>query len=370
MVHVAASVAPERSNEELLTWFTDNLAQTIRDRGYKLVDEVSQPDEGGIVLHPIDLSAPRSIRRRNRAIFVAGIGIGEEVADIPLKTGYPLLLKSLANLFILILPGEKTTTGKLTAYFFTLEQGFYTVAYEGDDDLFFNTIVERVAPLATSNLIIENDFVTDLPEELWNGDDVTASITRAGRRLDALDLLPSPFPLDEYLTPQQLRHVKQMFQMGGLSYGNVSARKDSHRFWMSASGVDKSKLEEVGTEVLLVTDYLPERKAMRLSVPPNVTPKRVSVDAIEHWMIYREHPQVGAILHIHAWMPDIASTHINYPCGTYELAETVADLVRRAPDPGHAVIGLKNHGLTITGESLDEIFDRIEGKVLRQVPMS
>ena len=35
-----------------------------------------------------------------------------------------------------------------------------------------------------------------------------------------------------------------------------------------------------------------------------------------------------------------------------------------------AVIGLKNHGLTITGESLDEIFDRIEGKVLRQVPMS
>ena len=90
MVHVAASIAPERSREELLSWFTDNLAQTIRDRGYKLVDEESQPDEGGIVLHPIDLDAPRSIRRRNRAIFVAGIGIGDEVADIPLKTGYPL----------------------------------------------------------------------------------------------------------------------------------------------------------------------------------------------------------------------------------------------------------------------------------------
>jgi len=34
------------------------------------------------------------------------------------------------------------------------------------------------------------------------------------------------------------------------------------------------------------------------------------------------------------------------------------------------VIGLKNHGLTITGESLDEIFARIHGKILRQVPMS
>ena len=109
---------------------------------------------------------------------------------------------------------------------------------------------------------------------------------------------------------------------------------------------------------------------MRLSVPPNVTPRRVSVDAIEHFMIYREHPSVGAILHIHAWMEDIASTRINYPCGTIELATGVADLVRQAPDPGHAVIGLRNHGLTITGESLDEIFARIDGKIQRQVPMA
>ena len=48
----------------------------------------------------------------------------------------------------------------------------------------------------------------------------------------------------------------------------------------------------------------------------------------------------------------------------------MADLVRMEPDPGHAVIGLRNHGLTITGESLDEIFARISGKILRQVPMS
>ena len=159
-----------------------------------------------------------------------------------------------------------------------------------------------------------------------------------------------------------------LFQMGGLSYGNLSARKDDTRFWMSASGVDKSKLDDVGRDILLVTDYLPERRAMR-SVSARCQPRRVSVDAIEHWMIYREHPSVGAILHVHAWMNGIKSTHINYPCGTFELAETVAELVRQEADPGHAVIGLRNHGLTITGESLDEIFDRIEA-VLRQVPMT
>jgi len=94
------------------------------------------------------------------------------------------------------------------------------------------------------------------------------------------------------------------------------------------------------------------------------------VDAIEHWMIYQEHPDVGAILHVHAWMQDIAATDINFPCGTAELATSVAELLAQEPDPAHAVIGLRNHGITVTGESLTEILDRIEPKVLRQIPMS
>ena len=108
---------------------------------------------------------------------------------------------------------------------------------------------------------------------------------------------------------------------------------------------------------------------MVLSVPAAVTPNRVSVDAIEHWMIYREHPGVGAIVHVHAWIPGTPATEINYPCGTLELAEAVADLVRRAADPTRAVVGQRNHGLTITGPDLDEIFHRIDGRVVRQVPM-
>ena len=42
----------------------------------------------------------------------------------------------------------------------------------------------------------------------------------------------------------------------------------------------------------------------------------------------------------------------------------------RAPDPAHAIIGLKNHGLTITGSDLDEIFERVEPHIQRHVPMS
>jgi ribulose-5-phosphate 4-epimerase/fuculose-1-phosphate aldolase len=356
-----------RAPGALRDWFTNGLRDKLLARGYPVVEGDQPAERGGIALHPIDIDSPKSFRRRNRAVFVVGIGEAEHAPEVPLATLYPLQLRSLGNIFILVV--RSGHGGYQEAFVSTLEQGSYSFRYNGDDDAFFERVVERLAPLATSNLIIENEFVSDLEPELWDGDEVTASITRAGKRLDELDLLPSPFPIDDYLPEGDLRHLKQMFNIGGLSYGNVSARKDDKRFWMSASGVDKSSLEEVGTEILMVTDFISERKAMRLSVPPHVNPRRVSVDAIEHFMIYREHPSVGAILHIHAWMPDIVSTHVNYPCGTIELATAVADLVRQAPDPGHAVIGLRNHGLTITGESLDEIFDRIEDQVIRQVPM-
>jgi hypothetical protein len=68
-------------------------------------------------------------------------------------------------------------------------------------------------------------------------------------------------------------------------------------------------------------------------------------------------------------MEGVSATEVNYPCGTLELAEAVAGLVRAAPDPSHAIVGQRNHGLTITGPSLDEIFERIDGKIVRNVPM-
>ena len=82
-----------------------------------------------------------------------------------------------------------------------------------------------------------------------------------------------------------------------------------------------------------------------------------------------EHDLMGAILHVHAWVSGIEATDVNYPCGTEELATSVARLVASAPEPARAVVGLRNHGITATGESLTEILDRIEPALLRQVPM-
>lgn len=363
-------VSNNARREKLLGWFVDNVRQLLVSRGCVVVGErAADGRDEGIALHPVDPEAPRPYRRKSRAIFVVGMAEVERTPADVLRTGYPLLVRSLSNVFILLAP-EDGHDARPQAYFVTLEQGYYTVPFQTDERSFLEAVVDRLTPLATSTLVIGNEFVPDLPEALWKGDAHTESIARAGERLAALDLLPAPFPLQELLPPRDYRHVMQLFGIGGLSYGNVSARHDEASFWMSASGIDKRRLYTVGRDILLVKDYDPRQRALRLSVPRDCHPRRVSVDAIEHLMIYREHPGVGAILHLHAWMEGVPITRVNYPCGTLELAQEVSALVRQADDPTHAVIGLKNHGLTITGPSLDEIFARIEGRIVRQVPMS
>jgi len=361
----------------LLSRFVELLSHALTGAGYVPLAEPG-PDTN-VVLHPIDAAAPRPYRRKNAPTFVVAIA---EITDEPttrdglLTTGYPLLVRALANLCVMV---SGTPTG-MSVRFVTLEQGTYGVGPGLDDAELVRDVFARIEPLVSSQLVIANDLVPDLPDALWQGDEQTVQMLEAGRRLDALDLLPAPMPLERILAPRELRHVQLLYGIGGLSYGNISARyrgidqrgvpdPEGPVYWMSASGVDKSDLRVIGEDILLVRGYDPARDVMVLSVPPTVNARRVSVDAIEHWMIYREHPEVGAILHVHGWIAGTPSTEVNYPCGTLQLAASVANLVRRAPDPSRAVVGLRNHGLTITGHTLEEIFARVGADITPTVPM-
>ena len=325
--------------------------------------EPALPEEAALVLNIVDRARPRPFRRRSRGTFVAALHALEESPPDPLREGYPVLVRALANVSLAYVPG----TG---VWFTTLERGSYLVPCDDGLHTLARRVVDRLEPLARSRLVIDNEFRPDLEPELWGGDAITESIADAGRRLDTLGLLPAPFPVEDLVDANDLRHIKRLYGIGGLSYGNLSARKDETRFWMSASGVDKAKLEIPGRDILLVSGYDAEAARIVLSVPPGIEPRRVSVDAIEHWRIYREHPDVGAILHVHAWLEGVPATEVNYPCGTEELAANVAELLAAEPDPGHAVIGLRNHGITATGATLEEILDRVAPRLLAQVPMS
>jgi ribulose-5-phosphate 4-epimerase/fuculose-1-phosphate aldolase len=319
-----------------------------------------------VVLYVADHDRPRGFRRRAAATFVVSLVESPTAPLDLLRSGYPFLVRTLGNLCIYATPDGDG----LRPNVITLERGAYPVRGR-DRAASLDALYGHIAPLALSRLVIENQFAPSLPRELWDGDEHTREIGRAGERLEALGLLPAPFPLDELLSPREQRHVRLLYGVTGLSYGNVSARHDARRFWMSASGVAKSRLRRIGREILLVEGFDASRGAVRVSVPPWMDrPARASVDAIEHWMIYSQHPQVGAIVHVHAWMDGVAATEINYPCGTLELAQSVADIVAASPEPMRAVVGQKNHGLTITGPTLDDIFGRIEGRLRTQLPMA
>ena len=136
-----------------------------------------------------------------------------------LRHEYPMLVRALANLAMLVVPGD-------ACYFVTPEQGVYSVPDPGDPEEWARALFDRIEPLATSRLVIDNRFETDLEPELWDGDAQTEELFRAGHRLDELGLLPAPFPLEDLVTPDDLRWIKLVYGIGGLSYGNMSARKD------------------------------------------------------------------------------------------------------------------------------------------------
>jgi ribulose-5-phosphate 4-epimerase/fuculose-1-phosphate aldolase len=320
-------------------------------------------DSPDLVLNVLEDEAPRPFRRGSRGTFVAALQIGERVPVDPLRAGYPILVRALANIAMTYVP-------EAGVWFTTPERGSYVVRQADGVDALADEVVGRLAPLAAARLVIDNEFRTDLEPELWEGDAHTAQIAAAGRRLDAAGLLPAPFAIEELVDEHDLRHIQRLYGIGGLSYGNLSERRDSTRFWMSASGVDKGRLEIPGRDILLVSGYDADAGAMVLSVPPSVEPRRVSVDAIEHWQIYERHPDVGAIVHVHGWVEGVAATDVNYPCGSEELAHSVSALIDAEEDPAHAVVGLRNHGITATGSTLEEILDRIEPQLLTQVPMT
>jgi len=353
----------------------DTLRDTIISSLLHTFDEhgiTRSRDTNGIqfVIHPIDASSPAPYRRRSQSVIVISIVRIRSRPDDLKGFCYTTLIRSLSNLLVCIVaPDGVTTPSDAEVYFTTPEAGFYGVTY---DD---HTLFSKIYPIATAHYSTANTLVDDLPERYWSGSPKVDELRTYARELDTLGVLPTPFPLRELLPEADMRHLYRMFGMTGLSYGNLSVREripgfSERSFWMTARGVDKAHLGPVGRDILLVRSFSYDEGTAHISMPPDGWPKaRVSVDAVEHAMIYDRYPDVGAIVHVHAWMDDIVSTRQNFPCGTRELAQEVSDLLAQTADPRRAVAGLKNHGITVTGVDLEDIFRRLRQHLLTEVPM-
>jgi ribulose-5-phosphate 4-epimerase/fuculose-1-phosphate aldolase len=347
----------------------DQIVNSCVEHGHEI-----GPATNGVqfVLNLTDTVSPRSYRRKSQSVFVVSI-VEEPDVLVELRSRcYTTLIRSLSNLLICVVPTNGLSRDVCAApnvFFTTPEAGFYDLPFDPEQ------VYKRILPIISAHFATDNNFSTDLPECYWCSSPVVEKIKEYGRELDEMKVLPVPFPLRDILGEEDMRHIYKIYGITGASYGNLSARESISElgdvtFWMTGRGVNKANLSTVGRDILLVKGFDEENGAALVSVPPEFDERaRVSVDAIEHYLIYKRFPEVGAIVHVHAWIDGVLCTRQNYPCGTRELAHEVVDLLERTEDPTRAEVGLKNHGLTITGHSLDEIFDRIRHRLRREVQM-
>lgn len=339
----------------------------LRERGHEILDAPGEDLRLVFNLTTVERARVNYIRP-DPSVFVATLldsSSGDRFGDLEdlKKTTYAALIKTMSNVVVHRIRGGKFGGG---VYFMTPELGFRR---REDDAAVAQSIVDYVLPLSGARVVVDNQLDEDLPGELWEGDEKAAQLSEAGARMGRMNLLPSPFDIKSILSERDLRLAMKLFGLKQLSYGNLSVRRNAETFWMTGRGVDKSRLKTVGKDLFLVKGYDPETSRILLSVPPGTDPTaRVSVDAIEHFKIYSQIPEVGAIVHVHAWMEGVEATLQSWPCGTEQLADEVLGLVLSEEEPGRAVVGLKNHGLTITGPSLEDIFSRIEGRLTQDIP--
>ncbi len=346
----------------------DRIAQAViaefKRRGHELAP---MEEKVKFVLNLTDLTSPEAFQRKSQAEYVVSLVAADPPGGDLRTRCYRTLVKTLSNVLMCLEP--KPSSDVPETYFITPETGFYHYPFDAAK------VYENLLPIVGSHLVIRNRIATDLPKAYWSGTPAVEDLKRYGRELDTLGVLPAPFPLNEVLAPEDIKQLYQLFEMKGLSYGNLSVRDKvpelgSSTFWMTARGVNKAKLKGVGQDIMLVTGYDEESGRILISVPPEHNPDvRVSVDAIEHTLIYGRYPGIGAIVHVHAWMEGIPYTKQNNPCGTRELAEGAVELLDHTDDPDRTVIGLKNHGITITGPNFEDIFSRIRGQLKTTVPM-
>jgi hypothetical protein len=97
-----------------------------------------------------------------------------------------------------------------------------------------NQVVDRLAPLAESTLVVDNIFTTDLDPASGRrrGDAGHPASRRAASTPHRL--LPRPSRSTRSCA-RDLAHVRSLYSIGGLSFGNISAAITTESFWMSAS---------------------------------------------------------------------------------------------------------------------------------------
>src|SRR5690242_18729910 len=162
------------TSSAFVSWYAQRLRDVMTHQGHihrmlngaLVMDAVPEGapadprDQVRLVLNLGDIERVRPIRRSGQGTFVVTIVEGADDEREIMKAAYPVLVRSLSNMVIY----NTRVDGVLESHFITIEQGHYVVRHAGDEQDFFERIYDRIQPLACSHLVINNEFVPDLPD--------------------------------------------------------------------------------------------------------------------------------------------------------------------------------------------------------------
>ncbi|MDX6521754.1 MAG: hypothetical protein QOF08_2359, partial [Gaiellales bacterium] len=119
--------------DPLMEEFRAQLEVEWRRRGYEFVTD-EKPD-AEVVFNFINPDKPKPFRRRQRSTYVTIIHALPELPTDVLKYEYPLMVRGLANLGMLVVPGD-------SCHFVTPERGVYSIPDPGDLETWVREIVD------------------------------------------------------------------------------------------------------------------------------------------------------------------------------------------------------------------------------------
>lgn len=151
------------------------------------------------------------------------------------------------------------------------------------------------------------------------------------------------------------------------SGGNLSRRAGDEHFVVTASSIDKARLQ--AEHIAVVTED-----------GENLTPElKTSIETAMHLAVFKNRPDVGAVVHAHPVHASVfaatdkrirtdmiaeARYMLGEPVmapyalmGTIDLADIVGETFR---NPEIKVVLLENHGIITVGNNLHQAYDRIE----------
>lgn len=180
---------------------------------------------------------------------------------------------------------------------------------------------------------------------------------------------------------QAARDFHQRGWMAGTA-GNMSVRIDANSFWLTASGKPKGMLENIDFVKMSIDGVLLDKL---------VEGNRPSAESSIHEVIYRLFPDVGACLHVHSvdaylatrrfataqgkmllpniemikgfdvWEqePDVELDVFDNFLEVTRISENIEQKFSAQP-PSISALMIKDHGITVWGNDLQQAYNRVE----------